>query len=182
MPVRSRSASSISAMICRPDRLIVRSTSSASSTPSRSRRRRAPAPAARRRACARSRSRTSAQVVEARAQAAEQWRPQVVERLLAARHRGNRLFQRHQIARSGSAQRGRATRRSRSWTSFRHSRKRPRSMARKRVPRHRPGNRAPVRAPARGGAASARSSRPPIDVTVRSISCRSEPAVLLRCP
>ena len=171
MPVRARSRSSISAITCLPERLMSRSSSSSGSTPSRMK------PPSRANAGGSSTSVRSMQVahvgevVELREQAAEQRRLHVVEQQPHARDRRERLPQRHEIARTGGAERGAA----RPAARGRGRPSAPRGTCRARCARNASSSTASSRSWMRSSATSgrssqARSSRPPIDVTVRSIS------------
>ena len=177
MPVRARSRSSISAMTCLPERLIVRSSSSS----------RIDAVAGEA-AVARERRRLVDQrrldrvahvgeIVELGDQRADERRLQLARARCVTRGiDGQRLLQADQIARPGGAERGardqpleilhrlaacRGTCRAR-WSGTR-------------APRPRRADRESARARRSGRSSHARSSRLPIDVTVRSISSSSDP-------
>ena len=106
MPVRARSASSISAMRCLPPRLMPRRSSSSGvdavaddAAVARDQRRLVEQRAVERVA-------DVGEIVELGDQAADERRLELVEHHAHARHRGDRLAQRHEIARPGRAERG----------------------------------------------------------------------------
>ena len=177
MPVRARSASSISAMRCLPDRLMPRRSSSSASTPSRiappSRARAGGSSSERRRAPARRSARSSSSAT----QAANERRLKLLQQHAQARHGRERLPQRDEVTRACRAERAPGHQPLHVVDGLeRVAAALARSVLRK-ANSSTASSRSWMRSSESSGRSSHdRSSRPPIDVTVRSISCSSEPA------
>ena len=122
------------------------------------------------------RSRTSARSSSpaARLRSSGAWN--AVELGAHARHGGARLAQRDEVARPGGAER-RARHQPLEVVHRLQRLAEPAALGRaeRRAPRRRRAGRESARATSSGRSSQARSSRPPIEVTVRSISCSSDP-------
>ena len=106
MPVRARSRSSISAMICLPERLIARSSSSSRSTPSRAKPPSRASAGGSSTSVASIASRTSDEIVELGDERADERRLQLGEHACGrAGSTVERLLEADEIARSGGAER-----------------------------------------------------------------------------
>ncbi len=175
MPVRARSRSSISAITCRPERLMVFRSSSSGSMPSRvnppSRANAGGSSMSVRSIRSRTSARSSSSVMKLRRSGA--WTSVSTVRMRGTAARDWRSDTRSRGPAVPSA--ARATSRSRSCTDLSVSRNLPRSVERK-ARSSTASSRSRMRSSAQSGRRSqARSSRPAITVTVRSISCSSDP-------
>ncbi len=176
MPVRARSCSSICAMSCLPDRLMWRSSSSAGSNPSRTNppsRASAGGSSIRAASMAVRTSGTSSSSAARLRTSGDCMSPWIIRRRGTA---PSDCFRATRSRGPAEPRAVRATRRSRSWTDLSVSRNRPRSVVLN-AKSSTASSRSRTRSSDSSGRSSHwRSSRPPIAVTVRSISSSREPA------